>query len=86
MDGQTLMAIGAMAIAAISLLARLMDKSLSIREHDEFRSNIKDQFKTVIDQQVREIARIEDRIKSIEQTRPTTGEIAASLKRTSTGV
>ena len=67
MDGQTLMAIGAMAIAAISLLARLMDKSLSIREHDEFRSNIKDQFREVREQHVRDIARLEDRLKTIER-------------------
>lgn len=68
MDGQTLMAIGAMAIAAISLLARLMDKSLSIREHDEFRSNIKDQFREVREQHVRDVARLEDRLKTIERT------------------
>ena len=68
MDGQTLMAIGAMAIAAISLLARLMDKSLSIREHDEFRSNIKDQFREVREQHVRDVARLEDHLKTIERT------------------
>ena len=68
MDGQTLMAIGAMAIAAISLLARLMDKSLSIREHDEFRNNIKEQFHEVREQHVRDISRLEDRLKTIERT------------------
>ena len=73
MDGQTLMAIGAMAIAAISLLARLMDKSLSIREHDEFRSNIKDQFREVREQHVRDVARLEDQLKTIERTANKTG-------------
>lgn len=79
MDGQTLDYI-AVGLASISLLARALDKSLSIREHEEFRANIRDQFLRVSEQHARDIDRLEKAIHTLEQTRPTTGEIAASLK------
>jgi hypothetical protein len=68
MDWQTIIAIGAIAMSAISILARAFDKSLSIREHEEFSKNVH-----------RDTDRIERRIELIEQTRPTTGELEARL-------
>ena len=38
MDWQSLIAIGAFAVAAFSLLTRMVDRSLSIREHEEYKS------------------------------------------------
>jgi hypothetical protein len=81
MDYQLIIAIGALAISALVALTRAMDKSLSIREHEEFRVNIKDRIAEVVVGYRRETDRLEDRIKTLEQTRPTTGEIEARLDK-----
>jgi len=79
-DWQSITAIAAALLAGIALLDKRLDKSLSIREHEEFRNNIKDQFILLGHRLERETDDLKDRIKTIEQTRPTTGEIAASLQ------
>lgn len=80
MGVDTAIAIGAAAIAVITLFIKLFDKSLSIREHDEFRQALRDQFALMNEQIKRDINRLEHRLDVIEQTRPTTGELEARLK------
>ena len=75
-------ALGAVVISALSLAAQLLGKSLSIREHEEFRNNIKDSLREIKADYIRDDARLEDRVKILEQTRPTTGEIEARLNIT----
>jgi hypothetical protein len=85
-----LIGIGGLAIAAISTISHSFDKSLSIREHDEFRKNVdaaiislRRAYQREIDElresDKREFDTLLDRIKVIEQTRPTTGELQAIL-------
>ncbi len=63
-DWTTIAAVGAMLFAALSLLMRLTDKSLSIREHEAYKSAVE-----------RDIQRVENRLGQLEGTRPTTGEL-----------
>ena len=99
MDWETVSALGAMIIAAVALLSRSFDKSLSIREHEEFRGKVNDQFRQNRDDVNRQLDQIREnvnrqidqalttadrehtalleRIKVLEQTRPTTGELQA---------
>ncbi len=63
-DWTTFAAVGAMLFAAASLLSRLLDKSLSIREHEAYKDAVQ-----------RDIHRVETRLAHLEQTRPTTGEL-----------
>jgi flagellar motility protein MotE (MotC chaperone) len=87
MDWQAAIAIGALLVAGIGVLSRAFDKSLSIREHDEFRNAVRAEMDRMrsgiqqsIDQSRRDDDRLEDRIKVLESTRPTTGELEARLK------
>jgi flagellar motility protein MotE (MotC chaperone) len=86
-----LIGIGGLAIAAISTISRSFDKSLSIREHDEFRKNVdaaiaetRRAYQRDMDElresSKREVNNLLDRIKVIEQTRPTTGELQALFR------
>ena len=72
MATDTIIALGALAIALLSLFSRTLDKSLTIREHDEYKRAV-----------VREIDRLESRINRLEETRPTTGELEARINRKS---
>jgi hypothetical protein len=60
----TVIALGALVVAAFALLSRSFDKSLSIREHEAYKDAVS-----------RDIARVETRLGHIEQSRPTTGEL-----------
>ncbi|HXI49009.1 MAG TPA: hypothetical protein VNH39_10505 [Steroidobacteraceae bacterium] len=87
MDWQAVIAIGALLVAGIGVLSRAFDKSLSIREHEEFRNAVRaeiDRMRSGIlqsmDQSRRDDDRLEDRIKVLESTRPTTGELESRLK------
>jgi flagellar motility protein MotE (MotC chaperone) len=87
MDWQAVIAIGALLVAGIGVLSRAFDKSLSIREHEEFRNAVRAEMDRMrsgiqqsIDQSRRDDDRLEDRIKVLESTRPTTGELEARLK------
>ncbi len=71
--------LGALALAAIGFLSRNFDKSLSIREHEEFRDRVKADIAQMRTDYKRETDRLEDRIKVLEATRPTTGELEARL-------
>lgn len=66
LEWQTVVAFGALVLSVLSSLTRMLDKSLSIREHEEFRRNIREQFGILRDQ-----------IKVLEQSRPTNGELGA---------
>ena len=63
-DWGALLALGSVVISILALLSRTLDKSLSIREYESYRSGVD-----------RDIQRIERRLQLIEQTRPTTGEL-----------
>jgi flagellar motility protein MotE (MotC chaperone) len=87
MDWQAVIAIGALLVAGVGVLSRAFDKSLSIREHEEFRNAVRAEMDRMrlgiqqsIDQSRRDDDRLEDRIKVLESTRPTTGELEARLK------
>lgn len=75
MDWQTLLAVAAIAVAGLTLLARLLDKSLTVREHDEYRKGMERHAETTRLQLVRDIDRLEKQLSILEQTRPTTGEL-----------
>jgi hypothetical protein len=77
----TYIALGAVILSAIGLASQLLGKSLSIREHEEFRGNIKDALFQIQIAYRRETDRLEGRIQLLEQTRPTTGEIEARLDK-----
>jgi hypothetical protein len=81
MDWQSLVAIGALLVTAISFLSRSFDKSLSIREHEEFKKAIEREMGQLRSWFERDTDRLEDRIKVLEATRPTTGELEAKLTR-----
>jgi hypothetical protein len=80
MDWQAVIAIGALLVAGIGVLSRAFDKSLSIREHEEFRSALRGEIDRMRNDYKRDDDRLEDRIKVLESTRPTTGELEARLK------
>jgi flagellar motility protein MotE (MotC chaperone) len=93
MDWQVVLSIGALLIAGISFLVRSFDKSLSIREHEEFRNAVRAEMDRMrvglqqsVDQSRRDDDRLEDRIKVLEATRPTTGELEAKLGRGTSGL
>jgi hypothetical protein len=77
----TYIALGAVILAAITLASQMLGKSLSIREHEEFAKNTKERLNELKGDYQRESDRLEDRIKTLEQTRPTTGEIEAQLDK-----
>jgi hypothetical protein len=92
MDYQLVIAIGALAISVLVALTRALDKSLSIREHEEFSKNTKEQIERLRQDAIRDtqglktdfnrdVDRIEKRLDYIEQTRPTTGELEARLDK-----
>ena len=80
MEWQTLLSLGALLLAGITLASNALSKSLSIREHEEFRTNLKADLAQVRQDYKRDDDRLEDRVKVLEQTRPTTGEIEARLR------
>jgi hypothetical protein len=80
MDWQLVIAIGAMMLAGIGVLSRAFDKSLSIREHEEFKKAIEREMSQMRNDYKHDDNRLEDRIKVLESTRPTTGELEARLK------
>lgn len=89
-------AIGGVLLAAVTLLSRLLDKSLSIREHEEYKKGVMQQidlltrrqeerlvireFEAWIHQVRIDVGRIEDQIKVLDQTKPTTGELDRAVK------
>ena len=78
MDWQTILAIGALALAAFSFLSRTLDKSLSLREHDEYRKGAERTNDGLQREFWREVDRLEQRLNIIEQTRPTAGELKST--------
>jgi hypothetical protein len=83
LDSQTILASLLALIAGLAFVDRLLNKSLSIREHDEYRSGMTRTTDGIQDAYRREIDRLENRLLIIEQTRPTAGElqqVSTSLK------
>ena len=91
MDWQLAIAFGALVVGAIGFLSRSLDKGLSIREHEEFRNatrveldrlrvDLRNEIERMRLQRERDNDTLTDRIKVLEQTRPTTGEIEARLE------
>lgn len=63
-DWTVFAALGALIISIYSVVSKSVEKSLSIREHEAFIRSVQ-----------RETDRLETRLRQIEQTRPTTGEL-----------
>ena len=91
MDWHNVIEIGAILIAGIAMMGRFFDKNLSIREHEEFRNatrveldrlrvDLRNEIERMRLQRERDNDILTDRIKILEQTRPTTGEIEARLE------
>jgi hypothetical protein len=80
LDWQTIIAIGALVVSVFTALSKNFDKSLSIREHEEFRNSMKGDTAQVRADYHRDDDRLEKRIEILEQTRPTTGELEARLR------
>jgi hypothetical protein len=78
-DYQLIIALGALLVSVLVAFSRSMDKSLSIREHEEFSKNTKERMEGLKNDFNRDIDRIELRLNYIEQTRPTTGELEARM-------
>jgi hypothetical protein len=77
----TSIAIGAAILAGITLLVRLFDKSLSIREHEEFRRWVVAKFLSETHQRERDMDVVLHRLDTIEATRPTTATLEARMER-----
>jgi hypothetical protein len=91
MDWSIVVAIAAAAIAAATLLGRLFDKGLSVREFLEFKESVKEQLlkltqgqesrlviREFIDWRERitdDLDKLESDLKYVENTRPTSGEL-----------
>jgi hypothetical protein len=78
-DWETVLSLGALSVAVLAALSRVLDKSLSIREHNEFKDRVIKLIDDNLGRVERELDKLEDRLKVIEQTRPTTGELEARL-------
>lgn len=59
-----LIALASIVISIFSVISRALDKNLSIREYEAYRSAV-----------ARDIQRVESRLLQIESSRPTTGEL-----------
>ena len=86
MDWQMAGVVGAIVIGLYNVFSKTFDKSLSLREHDEFRANLNDNLKLIRDHIREDLNRIERRVELIEQTRPTTGELSARIGPSNMGV
>lgn len=78
----TIAAVGAVAVAGWAALSRALDSSLTVRQHEEYKESVSNRIDAVEAQMRRDDDRLEDRIKVLEATRPTTGELEARLGRT----
>ena len=83
-DWPTFLAIGALALSAFAFVSRSMEKSLSIREHDEYKSQekekaiLRDKILELETKSVRaELDHLRRQIQILEQTRPTTEVLEA---------
>ena len=76
MGWEIVVAVGALFLSAIAIVIRTFDKSLSVREHDEFKKGVERALDGVQRESWRELDKLEERIKILEQTRPTTGELS----------
>jgi hypothetical protein len=75
-----MLSVGAILISIYVIVSNTFDKSLSIREHNEFKDQEKDKAQLRDTSLQRDLRRIEERIGVIEQTRPTVGELDARLR------
>lgn len=77
----TYIALGAVVLSAITLAAQMLGKSLSIREHEEFRGNVKDSIRDLKADFQREADDLREQIRVIQGAVPTTREIEARLDK-----
>ena len=70
-----LISIGAFIVSLYLVISRAFEKSLSIREHDEYRHGMDRTTDSIKAQFTREIERIDRHLSRIEDSRPTAGEL-----------
>ena len=76
MEGwQTIIALGALALAAITLLARSLDKNLSIREYEEFKATVNRDRTELKNDMHRAVDELKRAVEMLGQSRPTTREL-----------
>lgn len=80
LDWQTILSVVALGLAGITLLSKMLDKGLSIREHEEFRRGNEVTIVGLKGDIQRQIDRIDRRIDVIEQSRPSVGELQTVSK------
>ena len=85
-DWTSFAALGALLFAALSFLFRMTDKSLSIREHEEYKAQEKE--KSLLRDHILDLTRtslqhelqiVREQIRILEQTRPTTEVLQARM-------
>lgn len=77
LDMTTALSVVAILLAGMTLLTRILDKSLSVREHEEYRKAVDQALDQIRGQTRRDIDRIEADMRLIDATKPTTGELQA---------
>jgi biopolymer transport protein ExbB/TolQ len=92
----TLIALGALVVSVLIVLSRAFDKNLTLREHEEYKKGIMDrlerdrihieerlvirEFEAWVTSFRRDVDRIEEIARTLDRTKPTTGELQAATK------
>ena len=79
MDSTVLIPIAALLVSVAGLYLNTASKYLTIREHNEFKEAMEQNIIAAKNTIYRETDQLLDRVKVLESTRPTTGEIEARL-------
>jgi len=74
-DWPILIALGAFAVSVLTLVSKFLDKSLTIREHDEYRKGVERTTDGLQEQFWREFDKLESRLNFIDQTKPSSGQL-----------
>ena len=80
LDWSTVAAIGALIVSGIVMFTNMFDKSLTIREHDEYRKGVERTTDGLEEQFRREIDKLEDRLNFMDQTKPSVGQLEDATK------
>ena len=92
----TLIALGAFLLAGVAILIKLLDKSLTVREHEEYKTATKEllkglqerqdqrlvirEFKEWREQVNRDFDRLEDDLRIIDATKPSAETLGEAMK------
>ena len=80
LDWSAVAAIGALLISVVVMFKSMFDKSLTIREHDEYRKGVERTTDGLQTQFQREIDKIEGRLNFMDQSKPSVGQLEDATK------